>query len=313
MEEIIKIEGGHPLRGTVRISGSKNSTVALIPACVLANEPVTIYGVPNISDVESLKVLLEELDVDVKQCDEETLYIDPSQMNNKPMVSQAVSKLRASYYFMGALLGKFGHVEIKMPGGCYLGPRPIDLHLKGFEALGATVQYTKGCYILDAKELVGTNIFLDISSVGATINIMMAAVYAKGRTVIENAAREPEIIDIADFYGKFRREIARYTLCDGYIRPTRKRNLGKLCNIFVDFRANGCAVYRIVKRARSKITRNIFEGINQNPVQNQPDLTSHSYDLQIYAVFQIGRIGNIQSLFAAVAAHINILFKATAF
>lgn len=202
MEEIIKIEGGHPLRGTVRISGSKNSTVALIPACVLANEPVTIYGVPNISDVESLKVLLEELDVDVKQCDEETLYIDPSQMNNKPMVSQVVSKLRASYYFMGALLGKFGHVEIKMPGGCYLGPRPIDLHLKGFEALGATVQYTKGCYILDAKELVGTNIFLDISSVGATINIMMAAVYAKGRTVIENAAREPEIIDIATLLNK---------------------------------------------------------------------------------------------------------------
>ena len=199
MEEIIKIEGGHPLRGTVRISGSKNSTVALIPACVLANEPVTIYGVPNISDVESLKVLLEELDVDVKQCDEETLYIDPSQMNNKPMVSQAVSKLRASYYFMGALLGKFGHVEIKMPGGCYLGPRPIDLHLKGFEALGATVQYTKGCYILDAKELVGTNIFLDISSVGATINIMMAASMARGNTTIENAAKEPHVVDVANF------------------------------------------------------------------------------------------------------------------
>lgn len=197
MEEVIKIEGGHHLSGRVRISGSKNSTVALIPACVLANEPVTIYGVPNISDVQSLKVLLEELQVKVIQKDEETLYIDPSQMKNIPMVSQAVSKLRASYYFMGALLGKFGHAEIKMPGGCYLGPRPIDLHLKGFKALGANIQYEKGCYILDAPELVGTNIFLDISSVGATINIMMAAVYAKGRTVIENAAREPEIIDIA--------------------------------------------------------------------------------------------------------------------
>lgn len=197
MEEVIKIEGGHRLKGNVSISGSKNSTVALIPACVLANKPVTIYGVPDISDVKSLIVLLKELNVEVVQKDEETLYIDPSRMKNIPMVSQAVSKLRASYYFMGALLGKFGHAEIKMPGGCYLGPRPIDLHLKGFKALGADIQYENGCYILDAPQLVGSNIFLDISSVGATINIMMAAVYAKGRTTIENAAREPEIIDIA--------------------------------------------------------------------------------------------------------------------
>ena len=202
MEKVIKIEGGHDLNGTVRISGSKNATVALIPACVLGNEPVTIYGVPNISDVQSLIVLLNELGVYVEKRDEETLYIDPTHMENIPMVSKAVSKLRASYYFMGALLGKFGHAEIKMPGGCYLGPRPIDLHLKGFEALGANIQYENGCYILDAKELKGTNIFLDISSVGATINIMMAAVYAKGRTVIENAAREPEIIDIATLLNK---------------------------------------------------------------------------------------------------------------
>lgn len=202
MKEVIKIEGGHRLNGTVRISGSKNSTVALIPACVLANKPVTIFGVPNISDVKSLMVLLNELGVYVEQKDNETLYIDPSNMENIPMISGAVSKLRASYYFMGALLGKFGHVQIKMPGGCYLGPRPIDLHLKGFEALGATVDYENGCYILHADELVGTNIFLDISSVGATINIMMAAVYANGRTTIENAAREPEIIDIATLLNK---------------------------------------------------------------------------------------------------------------
>lgn len=202
MEKVIKIEGGHHLNGTVRISGSKNATVALIPACVLGNEPVTIYGVPNISDVQSLIVLLNELGVCVEKRDEETLYIDPTHMENIPMVSKAVSKLRASYYFMGALLGKFGHAEIKMPGGDYFGPRPIDLHLKGFEALGADIQYENGCYILDAKELKGTNIFLDIASVGATINIMMAAVYAKGRTVIENAAREPEIIDIATLLNK---------------------------------------------------------------------------------------------------------------
>ena len=199
MEKVIKIEGGHDLNGTVRISGSKNATVALIPACVLGNEPVTIYGVPNISDVQSLIVLLNELGVYVEKRDEETLYIDPTHMENIPMVSKAVSKLRASYYFMGALLGKFGHAEIKMPGGCYLGPRPIDLHLKGFEALGANIQYENGCYILDAKELKGTNIFLDISSVGATINIMMAASMAEGKTIIENAAKEPHVVDVANF------------------------------------------------------------------------------------------------------------------
>lgn len=197
MEKVIKIEGGHPLHGTVTISGSKNATVALIPACVLANEPITIYGVPNISDVRSLIVLLRELGVNVEEKEEGTLYIDPTNMKNTPLISDAATKLRASYYFMGALLGKYGHAEIRMPGGCYLGPRPINLHIKGFEALGAHVDYENGCYILHADRLVGTNIFLDISSVGATINIMLAAVYAQGRTIIENAAREPEIIDIA--------------------------------------------------------------------------------------------------------------------
>lgn len=202
MEEVIKIEGGRKLRGSVRISGSKNSTVALIPAAILGSEPVTIYGVPHISDVNSLTQLLRELGVYVECRSDDTLYIDPRNMENRPMVSHVVSKLRASYYFMGALLGKFGHAEIQMPGGCYLGPRPIDLHLKGFEALGADIKYEHGCYILDAPRLKGNRIFLDISSVGATINIMMAAVFAEGRTVIENAAREPEIIDIATLLNK---------------------------------------------------------------------------------------------------------------
>lgn len=202
MEEVIKIEGGRKLRGSVRISGSKNSTVALIPAAILGSEPVTIYGVPHISDVNSLTQLLRELGVYVESRSDDTLYIDPRNMENRPMVSHVVSKLRASYYFMGALLGKFGHAEIQMPGGCYLGPRPIDLHLKGFEALGADIKYEHGCYILDAPRLKGNRIFLDISSVGATINIMMAAVFAEGRTVIENAAREPEIIDIATLLNK---------------------------------------------------------------------------------------------------------------
>lgn len=202
MEEVIKIEGKHELEGTVRISGSKNATVALIPAAILANGPVTICGVPDISDVQSLSDLLKSLGVMVDIRSSDTIVIDPTTMENRPLIQDAVNKLRASYYFMGALLGKYGHVEIKMPGGCYLGPRPIDLHLKGFEELGADIRYDHGSYILDAKELVGTKIFLDIASVGATINIMMAAVYAKGRTTIENAAKEPEIIDVATLLNK---------------------------------------------------------------------------------------------------------------
>lgn len=202
MEEVIKIEGGHKLEGNVRISGSKNATVALIPAAILADGPVTICGVPNISDVNSLSVLLRDLGVNVISKSSENLVIDPTHMENRPMVQDAVTKLRASYYFMGALLGKYGHVEMKMPGGCYLGPRPIDLHLKGFEALGASVEYKQGSYIIHADELKGTKIFLDISSVGATINILLAAVFAKGRTTIENAAKEPEIIDVATLLNK---------------------------------------------------------------------------------------------------------------
>lgn len=202
MEEVIKIEGKHKLEGTVKISGSKNATVALIPAAILATGPVTICGVPDISDVQSLSVLLRDLGVVVDIRSSDTIVIDPTNMTNEPLVQDAVNKLRASYYFMGALLGKYGHAEIKMPGGCYLGPRPIDLHLKGFEALGATIRYDHGSYILDAEELTGAKIFLDISSVGATINIMMAAVHAKGRTTIENAAKEPEIIDVATLLNK---------------------------------------------------------------------------------------------------------------
>lgn len=202
MEEVIKIEGTHKLQGTVKISGSKNATVALIPAAILASGPVTICGVPNISDVHSLSVLLRNLGVTVDIRSNDVIVIDPTNMSNQPLIEDAVNKLRASYYFMGALLGKYGHAEIKMPGGCYLGPRPIDLHLKGFEALGASVTYAHGAYILDAKELIGTTIFLDIASVGATINIMMAAIHAKGRTSIENAAKEPEIIDVATLLNK---------------------------------------------------------------------------------------------------------------
>lgn len=202
MEEVIKIEGGHQLEGEVTISGAKNATVALIPAAVLANGPVTIVGIPQIADVNNLCEILNILNIEVIKVADDHLIIDPTNMKNTDLVQDAVTKLRASYYFMGALLGKYGHVRMKMPGGCYLGPRPIDLHIKGFEALGAEVKFEKGCYDITAKELKGTKIFLDISSVGATINIMMAAVYAKDRTTIENAAKEPEIIDVATLLNK---------------------------------------------------------------------------------------------------------------
>lgn len=202
MADVIKIEGGHTLEGEVTISGSKNATVALIPAAVLANGPVTIVGVPQIADVKHLSQILKILHVDVEQPSSDHLIIDPTHMCNIDLVDDAVTKLRASYYLMGALLGRYHHVRMRMPGGCYLGPRPIDLHLKGFEALGAKVKYEKGCYEISAERLVGDKIFLDIASVGATINIMMAAVYAEGRTVIENAAKEPEIIDVATLLNK---------------------------------------------------------------------------------------------------------------
>lgn len=200
-EKVIAIEGGYKLNGTVRISGAKNATVALIPATVLADEPIDIYGVPEISDVEALGILLRELKCKV-DINGEHIKIDPTHMENLPLVSDAVNKLRASYYFMGALLGKYKKVVIRMPGGCYLGPRPIDLHLKGFEALGAKVTYEGETCILEAEELIGDRIYLDFASVGATINIMLAAVKAKGKTIIENAAKEPEIIDVANLLTK---------------------------------------------------------------------------------------------------------------
>lgn len=203
MTEIIKIEGGKRLSGTVKISGAKNATVALIPAAVLANKSkVTIYGVPDIADIESLSIILQELGVDVNISNNDTFEIDTTNMVNLDMDHEAVTKLRASYYFMGALLGKYKKVRMMMPGGCDLGPRPMDLHLKGFEALGATCEYTQGFYEIKADKLIGAKIYLDFQSVGATINIMLAACLAEGKTIIENVAKEPEIIDVANFLNK---------------------------------------------------------------------------------------------------------------
>jgi UDP-N-acetylglucosamine 1-carboxyvinyltransferase len=194
--EKLKIAGGYPLKGTVRISGAKNSAVALIPATIMADSPVTIEGLPDISDVQILKGLLEEIGGTVEFSNNE-MTVDPSSMISMPLPNGKVKKLRASYYLMGAMLGRFKKAVIGLPGGCHLGPRPIDQHIKGFEALGAKVTNEQGAIYLRADELRGARIYLDVVSVGATINIMLAAVRAKGRTVIENAAKEPEIIDVA--------------------------------------------------------------------------------------------------------------------
>lgn len=195
MEKLL-IEGGHPLEGKVQISGAKNSAVALIPAAILADSPVTIDNLPDISDVETLAELLEEIGGQT-ELDGDTLVIHPENMFAMPLPNGRVKKLRASYYMMGAMLGKFKKAVIGLPGGCNLGPRPIDQHIKGFEALGAKVTNEQGAVYLQADELVGARIYLDVVSVGATINIMLAAVRAKGKTIIENAAKEPEIIDVA--------------------------------------------------------------------------------------------------------------------
>lgn len=197
MKKIV-IKGNRPLAGEVTISGAKNSAVALIPSAILADSPVILEGVPDIQDVHSLIEILEIMGATV-HFSNNILEIDPRENVSIPMPHGKINSLRASYYFMGTLLGKFGEAVVGLPGGCYLGPRPIDLHVKGFEALGAEVTNEHGAMYLrtENKGLRGNRIFMDVVSVGATINVMLAAVKAKGQTVIENAAREPEIIDVA--------------------------------------------------------------------------------------------------------------------
>ena len=196
--KILKIEGQRELSGTIRISGAKNSCVALIPAAILSDDEVTICNVPEITDTDALCEILESLNVGVKRASESVL-INAEKMQNTEIKEEFSKKLRASYYFMGALLGKYKKAVMYFPGGCSIGARPINLHLKGFEALGAKVTNENNKYIVEAEELKGANIYLDFASVGATINIMLAAVKAKGQTIIDNAAKEPEIVNVATF------------------------------------------------------------------------------------------------------------------
>ena len=197
MKQII-IQGGNKLSGTIKISGAKNSAVALIPASILADDIVRIDNVPNISDIEALNEILEFLGAKVT-IEEGLMTIDPKPIKNKNIPKEVSSKLRASYYFMSALLGKYKQVEMYFPGGCKIGARPIDQTLKGFKALGATIEEKDNKFKITAEELVGGHVYLDMPSVGATINTMLVAVKAKGTTIIENAAKEPEIVNVATF------------------------------------------------------------------------------------------------------------------
>lgn len=195
MKQLI-IEGQHELTGEIKISGAKNSVVALIPAAILSDEEVTLYNVPNISDTKALIDIIKLLNGKVDY-NNEIMTIDTKNIENKVVPENYSKKLRASYYFMGALLSKFHYAEIYFPGGCNIGSRPIDFHINGFKKLGAEVTIEGNKYIFKADKLKGARIYLDFASVGATINIMLAAVKAEGTTYISNAAKEPEIVNIA--------------------------------------------------------------------------------------------------------------------
>ena len=197
MKQIV-IEGNKTLTGTIKVSGAKNSAVALIPAAILSNGIVTIENVPNISDIDSLNEILEYLGAKVER-NSSIMKIDSRNIVNKEIPESISKKLRASYYFMSALLGKFKKVEMYFPGGCSIGARPIDQTLKGYKALGATVIEDENKYSVSAESLIGGHVYLDMPSVGATINTLLASVMADGETIIENAAKEPEIVNVATF------------------------------------------------------------------------------------------------------------------
>ena len=203
----IEIIGGKKLSGVIEVGGAKNSAVALIPAAILCGDVVNINNVPNISDIYALEEILLSLGVDVKY-DNHSIEINSSNMFNAVIPWELSSKLRASYYFMGALLAKYKSVRMCFPGGCSIGERPINLHLKGFEKMGATVEEDDGNFYISAEKLKGANIFLDVPSVGATINIVLAAVLAEGKTVIENAAMEPHVVDVCEFLNKMGAKIS---------------------------------------------------------------------------------------------------------
>lgn len=202
MENIIKIAKSVPLQGEVRTSGAKNSAVAIIPATVLASGPCVLENVPPLTDVRTQCEILSCLGADIQWLDTSTVRIDPRGIQNLTPPEHLASQLRASYYLMGAMLGRFGQAKIGLPGGCKIGPRPIDQHLKGFQALGCSWSIDNGNVSLQGAGMGSGNVYFDLITVGATINVMLAAAGVEGTTTIENAAREPEIIDLANFLNK---------------------------------------------------------------------------------------------------------------
>ena len=198
MEKFI-VKGRTTLSGKVRISGSKNSAVALLPAAVMTSETVTLENLPDITDVRTMIKILENLGVSIRRRGRDTIELKPGNLTKIAPAYDLVKKMRASYYFMGSLLARFGQAEVPIPGGCDLGPRPIDQHLKGFTALGADINIEHGMIKLSAKKLTGARIYFDVVSIGATINLMLAAAAAEGKTILENVAKEPEIVDLANF------------------------------------------------------------------------------------------------------------------
>ncbi len=203
------IRGGTPLRGEIAISGAKNAALAIIPGTLLVNGVCRLENVPQISDVTSMLKILQELGADVRTVDRTTVDIDCSRIHCDPIRLDMARKIRASYYLIGALLGRFGHAEVPLPGGCHLGDRPIDQHIKGFVAMGAEVDVSSGVVHVDTlkQPLTGAHIYLDVVSVGATMNILLAASLANGLTIIENAAKEPHVVDLANFLNSMGAEI----------------------------------------------------------------------------------------------------------
>ncbi|MCC8017033.1 MAG: UDP-N-acetylglucosamine 1-carboxyvinyltransferase [Lachnospiraceae bacterium] len=193
------IKGGNPLHGEVEIGGAKNAALAILAAAVMADEPVTIENLPNVRDINVMIQAIENIGTQVERVDIHTIRINGASIHGFTVDNEYIRKIRASYYLLGALLGKYKNAEVALPGGCDIGSRPIDLHLKGFRALGADVNIRHGMVAAEAEELHGAHIYLDKVSVGATINIMMAASMAEGRTIIENAAKEPHVVDVANF------------------------------------------------------------------------------------------------------------------
>lgn len=199
MENQYIIKGGTPLNGEVTIGGAKNAALGILAAAIMADETVVIDNLPNVRDINVLLTAIESIGATVKRIGPHVVSINGSTINDMTIDYDSIRKIRASYYLLGALLGKYKKAQVALPGGCEIGSRPIDLHLKGFRALGATVSIEHGMINTSADELVGNHIFMDTVSVGATINIMLAACMAEGKTVIENAAKEPHIVDVANF------------------------------------------------------------------------------------------------------------------